>query len=297
MNVLAEYLFPEFRRPGKREPRAGQRPTTTRWKFATIFLKGDWEFLGNIVHLPRWDNADNMCASCGASNLDALLCWTRLALDGWQSTMRTHLMFLAAMRLQNRIISALWGIKTLTIHGKVDDICHALDLGVTAHVTADTFVEIMDSGIYGPTKESKISGLQAALKDWYDAHKKMHKINGELTFSRIHTSSDWPKLKCKAAAARHLARFSLKLARENNSGSQHDKDRLVVNAMLVRYYEIIEKDGMFHSEASKVELKVLGKAFMVAYKRLASEALAQDRRAWKIPAKTHLFCHLFLEYP
>jgi hypothetical protein len=90
MNVLVTGKEPERLWNGRKNPKAGQDIDSDGWKFASIFLKGDWEFLGNIIHLPRWDNCNNMCSDCGASNSDQKLRWTRAGADGWRSTKRDH---------------------------------------------------------------------------------------------------------------------------------------------------------------------------------------------------------------
>ena len=91
LNILLTGRYPENDRRGRKHPQAGQPINSTDWKLAVIFLKGDWEFLANIVHLPRWDNADNMCSSCSASNLEnSNFLWTNPGADGWKSTKRNH---------------------------------------------------------------------------------------------------------------------------------------------------------------------------------------------------------------
>ena len=49
------------------------------------------------------------------------------------------------MRAQGRTISKLWDIITLTVYGLISDILHALDQGISSHIIANIFVEVMDS--------------------------------------------------------------------------------------------------------------------------------------------------------
>ena len=298
MNILARGVYPEFDFSGRPHPLAGQAIDSNGWRMSIIFLKGDWEFLSNIIHLPRWDNTINMCAKCGASNtIELLLCTRQNSINGWRSTKRTHDEFIDAMRAQGRLISSVWKIVCLTVFGLIFDILHALDLGISPHVTADIFIEVMDTGIWGATQDKKLEGLQADLHQFYLDNRRLHRVSGELLFARIRTTAEWPKLKCKGAQMRHLCKFALKLAKDNDSGSQHDSDRLLVIKLLNRYYDIIENDPMFHPESSKNELVLISKAFYNAYKRLAKEALDLERRAWKMPAKTHVFQHLCEDIP
>jgi hypothetical protein len=91
LNILLTGRYPANDRRGRKHPQAGQPINSTDWKLAVIFLKGDWEFPASIVHLPRWDSADNMCSSCSASNLEnSNFLWTNPGADGWKSTKRNH---------------------------------------------------------------------------------------------------------------------------------------------------------------------------------------------------------------
>ena len=167
-------------------------------------------------------------------------------------TKRSHSDFMQAMRDQGRVISAIWTIYTLTIFGYMHDVLHAVDLGVACHITANIFIEAMADGVFGDgNQDARLEHLQNDLVQYYNDNKDVHRIAGELGFSRIRTSGEWPKLKAKGAQTRHICRYALKLAQENNKGTEHDNDRLVVIQLLCKYYDILESDGMFHSNDSK----------------------------------------------
>ena len=70
---------------------------------------------------------------------------------------------------------------------------------------------------------------------------------GALTIERIRSNKDWPKLKCKGAAARHLAAFGLELAVDYSKATDHDRLRIALAEMLVRFYEILDGEGRFLS--------------------------------------------------
>ena len=156
----------------------------------------------------------------------------------------------------------------------------------------DQLYIFMDTCIWGATWALKIEGLQQALNSFYKENKGCYKIDGELKMSRIRASADWPILKCKAAATRHLVKFALKLAEENQSGNKHDRARYSLVRCLSEYYDIIATDPMFHPEASKTKIKRLGTIIFNSYKFLSVEAVENDIRAWKMPYKMHSFCHL-----
>ena len=118
------------------------------------------------------------------------------------------------------------------------------------------------------------------------------KIQGKLTYQRIKTSADWPKLKCKAAATRHLSHYALYLATTYNDHSIHAERRKGVATKLVRFYTICETEGRFLSAAARAEMVVLSRDFMAMYAHLSAEALAQQVRLWKMVPKFHIWQHL-----
>ena len=82
------------------------------------------------------------------------------------------------------------------------------------------------------------------FKNWYKTQPKeikSSKLQGALTYERIKTSSEWPKLKAKAATTRHMSRFAKYLAEKHDSGSTHDRRRRLAADMLVVFYDIVEK--------------------------------------------------------
>ena len=95
------------------------------------------------------------------------------------------------------------------------DTLHAMDQGLASHVIANVFVEIMALGHWGSNQKAQAAGLQEDMKFTYKVHNKTSKaskVQGDLTYERIKTSGEWPKLKAKAVATRHLAKFAAKLA-------------------------------------------------------------------------------------
>ena len=59
LNILTAGVQPDLDKKGRPNPNKGKR-VKGGFKVAVIFLKGDWEFYANVLHLPRWDNKNNM---------------------------------------------------------------------------------------------------------------------------------------------------------------------------------------------------------------------------------------------
>ena len=108
-----------------------------------------------------------------------------------------------------------------------------------------------------------------------------------MTKDRIRTSADWPKLKSKAAPIRTLAPFAVALAEEFLA-----PDVAYLARQLVRFYEIIDCNGLFLTDDAKAEIKIVGSRLCRAYGKLAASAVAANQKMWKCTPKLHLFLHL-----
>ena len=63
-------------------------------------------------------------------------------------------------------------------------------------------------------------------------------MQGRLNYERIQPAGDWPKLKAKAAAVRHLVKYSHHLSILHDDGTQHARLRRGVNQLICRFYDI-----------------------------------------------------------
>ena len=126
--------------------------------------------------------------------------------------MRSHNSYMAELIAAGVPVSPIWKIACLRHGGVAIDTLHAIDQGLSCHIVANVFVDVMDQGAFGDVRAEQLTNLKADLNRWYKANKQAHRIQGELTLSRVKTQGDWPKLKCKAAAARHLVAYAYDLA-------------------------------------------------------------------------------------
>jgi hypothetical protein len=213
----------------------------------------------------------------------------------WRTTIRSHESWLAEMSAAGKQVANLFKISGLRLEGVMIDTLHAIDQGIAVHAIANIFVEVMALNPWGSNKKANVAGLERDMKLWYKtANKKAKssKLQGSLTFERIKTAGDWPKLKAKAAATRHLARYAACLAARYDTGTTHDRRRRAVADLLVAFYDIVEDDPDILSQAAFDSLKVIGKSLLECYLALSSEALALKQRAWKCVPKFHIFIHL-----
>ena len=189
-------------------------------------------------------------------------------------------------------VPALFNIESLRLEGVAIDVLHAVDLGVCAHVVGNLLFEVLeDHREWGSKQEDRAAHLDKLLQKHYKDTKEVYKLNGPLSLERIRKSGDWPALRAKAAATRHMITFALKFATDNKNKHPHDDWRLGVVHLLNRFYEIIESEPMFPSEEARAELARVSKTFMTLYGKLSNEAYQENRRAWKITPKFHAFQH------
>ena len=107
-------------------------------------------------------------------------------------------------------------------------------------------------------------------------------MQGKLTVERLRTDGNWPKLKAKAAATRHLVQYAFELMVEHNRGTEGDQKVLAIIQLMVRFYAILKSSAMFLSREAKEELPKLGERVGMLYQQLASDAYEQDLKMWEL---------------
>ena len=137
------------------------------------------------------------------------------------------------------------------------------------------------------TYEDNIAALNQELDTWHKTNKASSPIQGRLTKDRVRTSNNWPKLKAKAAATRHVIPFCLELAQKHL-----DRRRIALCQQLHSLYLLMDTQGMFLDEAAKRRVPVLGRQLCSLFAALSTEAFEAGRVAWKMTPKVHLMMHL-----
>ena len=127
------------------------------------------------------------------------------------------------------------------------------------------------------------------MKKWYNTHKKKSKVQGSLTWARLKTTNGWPKIKCKAAATRHLAAFALDLAVRY---CQHDERIIAVAQLMNEFYVTLESEKVFLRDHAITRLGQIGQDFCDIYAELSNCAYDNDIKMWKMTPELHMFIHL-----
>ena len=140
----------------------------------------------------------------------------------------------------------------------------------------------------------QVKQLQLAMQEYYKNSKVASRMDGSLTLDRLRTKGQWPKLKAKAAAVRNLIPFVAALARQHNSGSDHDRRRLEIANDLNLFYDTLRSEGQILSRHGAETLRRIGESLPRAYAHLAAEAVGMNKKGWKLVPKFHLFQHILL---
>jgi hypothetical protein len=223
------------------------------------------------------------------------LCSTRVGEDaGWRPTIKTHESYLASLHALGIDPPGLYKIMSLFHEGITIDTLHAVDQGLACHAIANCFCEVIALGQWGRNQTDQAKGLHAYIHSWQKRNKEAVKLRGKLTFSRLKTSGEWPKLKAKAGECRHLVNCCVALCREYDDGSSWSQRRRGCIEALKGFYDILYSEGRFLSEAAKTNIVKHGKNFMILYTQMSEHCAKMNPpiRAWKLTPKFHLYLHL-----
>ena len=75
-------------------------------------------------------------------------------------------------------------------------------------------------------------------------------------------------------------------------GTPADRRELAVCQLLVRFYQFLDNQSMFMSDAAKTEIAQVGQRLCILYSSLAADSAAAHEKMWKMSSKLHLFNHL-----
>ena len=87
------------------------------------------------------------------------------------------------------------------------DVLHTIDLGTGSHIIGNIlFVFAILRGVFGGANfGERVTAVAGHMDAWYKRTKCSSRLRGKLSLETIRASGDWPKLRGKAAAIRHLA--------------------------------------------------------------------------------------------
>ena len=270
-------------------------------------IRGDWEFYCQVFGFGQW-NTDSMCPFCRASGTRADLSWSDFTpTAAWHLALWTHENYMVHLRASGLVVPMLFRAALgLRLECVMVDVLHTVDLGLTAHVCGNViWWLVIVVNIFGvPTYAKRMEACQNYYKAWVKSTKCKNKLRGKLTVERVRADAgEWPQLKSKAAPLRSMARFCLHMMQSFGSFAsddawrqRHDSLALGVTQLLCEFYDILESESQFLSDAARGRMPLLGEQLMMMYAQLAT--MAHDdyerlgHRLWKTSPKMHLFLHL-----
>ena len=292
MNALCDGFLPQLDWKNRQIAGAGRR-LAGGFRLAPIFCVSDWEFYSNYCGFPTGQSQPNMCWLDNASPSEGPLCFCNVSSDAaWRKTFRSHEQYLEECRTKGQAPADLMRIQTLRLEGFLPDAMHGMDSGFTAELVGNIMFEVMETAGWGSTQKQRAAKLDEDLKKHYKTIKESVKIDGRITFERIKSAGEWPCLKAKAAATRHLVPYIVGLAERFNSGSNHDQRRLLVCKCLDRAYSVMKNANRFLTGGEKAELKELSQVMMSCYRNLSMESLQNGVRTYKMKPKLHETQHI-----
>ena len=270
-------------------------------------IRGDWQFYVEIFQFPPWNGAIRMCWMCRASSVIRRLAFTDTSEEaGWRGTKFTDESYRRYMRGLGLAIPLLLALVLgLRLECISIDALHSLDLGFSAHITANTFWESIRRHCWGASDQpGNAALLDKAMIEHCKANNVPSRIQGQLTTERIRSTSDsgYPKLKAKGAQVRHLAPFSLEVARRfarpgdpaTCPEARHDQLIIALNQLLCELYRIMATSSQFFTEAAKVRIQYIGNAMPQLYQQLYANAARLGVKAWKMTPKAHIVQELLI---
>lgn len=148
-------------------------------KGVLMSCRGDWEFYSNVLGLPSWQSNLNMCWMCAASSTISDLLFTDCSpTAGWRETRRDNDMYLADLEKRGVAPCALFKATGFRLEAIMVDVLHTVDLGITAHIAANIFWELVEEGVWGRTQKESVAQLMVELKTWYSKNPRLHRLQG-----------------------------------------------------------------------------------------------------------------------
>lgn len=157
----------------------GGEDIAMKLRFATVQVRGDWEFYSDFFHIPRWNTALNCCWLCGAGSDETKL-WTAWGPSaGWRSTRKSQAIFERELADKGFPIPPL--IKDtigLRIECFMVDILHAVDQGIPMQPMGDEACWVKAHSYFrhlrsAPNKiQNEILTSHVTDRSWGTRHKR-----------------------------------------------------------------------------------------------------------------------------
>ena len=297
MQILLGGIHPQERHDGAPLDAARAKLTKRKLGFQAVLLqaRGDWQWFNQVFQFPSWSSG-RICWRCKASQEGKFAYWKCGPRAAWRKTRYTAGEFLAQQLQEGVEPSPLFSCPGFTIEMICIGALHCLDAGVTQDILGNILWEAVRwlSGL-GRTQEIRVQELWARLQTYYSRHKITGGLQG-LTLLMIKQPGKAPKLRSKAAQARHLIGFGKDIAQllHYTYQSWHTALVLEVVTALQEVQHVMDKawDPALASDLSVKIGEGLSKLNAEALAYLKADAKLE---MWRLKPKLHMMQEL-LEY-
>ena len=289
---LAQGRFPVSRHDGSpfestdafRKQRSGQRTGIAGF---LCELRGDWLMLKEVMKIPAWNQTAGCCFRCNVTP-NGIRAFGSNAEWRMPHNRITHWQFLQQLLSRGQHISALYSCPGFSTDCIALDWLHAVDLGVCADFLGNFFwmmLPLQD----GRTVEQRLRSLFLKIQQYYKEEGVQDRLDSLTETMLRKKPASSPKLRAKAAEARALVNFAVKL-----SASVDDSNPVMATARqaaceLQACYQCLSKDN--YSSQALMRHSIL---FCSLYGALEQHSLEQGLSTWKVKPKFHVFQELCL---
>ena len=185
-------------------------------------------------------------------------------------------------------MSPLFSIPGFDFYNICIDSLHAMDLGLTQEICGNIFWECLGIYAVGRNKKKQIGDFVMKLKAHYKRMKTPNCIN-TVTLDMLKKDGKAPKLRARGAETRYVVPFALEIAVAVHAEIQSDHTYNVlmcVSALM----DFCMTFGVRPFPKDDAKIACLNAAHY--YVLLAEEASSEDKRAWVIKPKLHIFMEM-----
>ena len=186
----------------------------------------------------------------------------------------------------------LFKIEGFTIECVCIDVLHCLDQGMSLHIIGNVFNDILKRHALAANRKQGAQQIYNLYRAWCKENKVHYRISSVFKPETIRQRGEPPKFRCKAAQARHIVPFVVKLAKEHDDGTRHDRLKIACVEALADFYEMIEVKPRRFTDDDMQQASLLMKVVCSCYASLAKEANEAGLYEWRMVPKLHLCLHL-----
>ena len=259
-----------------------------------IYKVADWYWFHKVLDLCGW-SGQRICYKCPATLRGILPAYDFRACAEYLNRLLTQADYRLSMYRKLMYRSKIWNVPGFSIHRIKPDWMHVVCLGIIQVLLGNMLWEQLVA--FGGIVKKKEANKSALRKLCMTLRICAHRLNCELPFAELTVGmirSEYapPKLKQKAADARHtLPIIHLMFKEFIPMACEHSRTRFRAIDCLLRCYDIMDK---WDNATSPRELKDAGRAHLLHYAELSKAAhiTAATTPFWRLIPKHHQFVHV-----